>query len=165
MVVPLPNYEMEIGRMIWCLEDVRRTVLKRVSGVSMELLDRRAGNGHSVGSLLYHIALIEADWLYVEVLESEWSPHIRSLFPLADRNHDGTLTHIEGETIDEHIHRLHAVRQELLTCFQRMDIEDWRKPRSLARYDVTPEWVLYHLIEHEAHHRGQIFPMLVASQG
>ncbi|MBP1082581.1 DinB family protein [Bacillus gobiensis] len=30
----------------------------------------------------------------------------------------------------------------------------------LADYDVTPEWVVYHLIEHESYHRGQIFQLL-----
>jgi uncharacterized damage-inducible protein DinB len=28
--------------------------------------------------------------------------------------------------------------------------------RSLAEYDVTPEWVLHHMMQHEAEHRGQI---------
>ncbi|WP_088090489.1 MULTISPECIES: DinB family protein [unclassified Bacillus (in: firmicutes)] len=30
----------------------------------------------------------------------------------------------------------------------------------LNQYDVTTEWIIYHLIEHESHHRGQIFQIL-----
>ena len=37
---------------------------------------------------------------------------------------------------------------------------DWRKTQTTGAYDVTPEWVIYHLIEHESHHRGQIFQLL-----
>ena len=165
MVVPLPGFDPEIGRLMWCLEDIRQLLLKRISGISQELLDKRVDKGHSIGSLLYHIALIEADWLYEEVLEGEWNPDIRALFPHADRNNDGTLTYMEGETIVEHLHRLQSVRNELLFCFQNIDIKDWRKPKSFTHYDVTPEWVVFHLIEHESHHKGQIFQMLVTSKG
>jgi uncharacterized damage-inducible protein DinB len=159
-VVALPNYEPEIGRWIWCLEDVRRTILERISGLSQATLDRKPNGGHSIGSLLYHIALIEADWFYEDVLGGEWNPEIRSLFPQEDRNNDNTLIHIEGQDLAEHLHRLKSVRDELLSHFRSMDITDWRTRRILKEYDVTPEWVIYHLIEHESHHRGQIFQML-----
>ncbi|MDQ0200774.1 DinB family protein [Neobacillus ginsengisoli] len=160
LVVPLPGFEPEIGRWMWCLEDVRRTILERISGISQIALDTKPAGGHSIGSLLYHISLIEADWFYEDVLGGVWNPKIRSLFPQEDRNNDNTLTHIEGQDLGEHLHRLKSVRDELISHFRSMDLEDWRKPRILKVHDVTPEWVIYHLIEHESHHRGQIFQML-----
>lgn len=161
MVVPLPGFEPEIGRWIWGLEDVRRTLVEKLTGLSLRQLDaKQTGHAHSIGSLLYHIALIEADWLYEEVLRGEWNPKIRALFPQEDRNPDDTLISIAGEGLDVHLHRLQSVREELLFHFRSMNLEDWRTPRSLAPYDVTPEWVIYHLIEHESHHRGQIFQLL-----
>lgn len=160
LISPLSDFEPEIGRWIWCLEDIRRTILERISGESQPFLDTKFNEGHSIGSLLYHIALIEADWLYEEVLGGEWNPTIRSLFPQEDRNDDKTLTYIVGQDLDEHLHRLKSVRDELLFHFRSMDLKDWRKPRLLNHYDVTPEWVIYHLIEHESHHRGQIFLIL-----
>jgi uncharacterized damage-inducible protein DinB len=165
MVESLPDYEPEISRWIWCLEDVRRTILAKISGLAQENLDRRINGGHSIGSLLYHIALIEADWFYEEVLCGNWNPEIRALFPFEDRNQDNTLSHVEGLDLDEHLFRLKSVRDALLSHFITMDIEDWRKPRILKDYDVTPEWVIYHLIEHESHHRGQIFQMISTLKG
>lgn len=159
VVSALPEFEPEIGRWIWCLEDVRRTILEKISGISQQLLDTKL-HGHSIGSLLYHIALIEADCLYEEVLGGNWNPKIRSLLSQEDRNEDNTLTHVAGQSLDEHLHRLKAVRDELLFHFRSMDIEDWRTSRKLPHYDVTPEWVIYHLIEHESHHRGQIFQLV-----
>lgn len=63
IVLPLHGFESEIGRWLWCLEDIRRTLLEKISGISQQHLDTEV-IGHSIGSLLYHIALIEADWLY-----------------------------------------------------------------------------------------------------
>jgi uncharacterized damage-inducible protein DinB len=31
-------------------------------------------------------------------------------------------------------------------------------------YDVTPEWVVHHLMQHEAEHRGQIGELRVAAE-
>lgn len=159
IVLPLHGFESEIGRWLWCLEDIRRTLLEKISGISQQQLDTEV-IGHSIGSLLYHIALIEADWLYEEVLGGKWNPNIRTLFPQEDRNDDDTLSSVKGQNLHEHLHRLQCVRDELLFHFRTMDLEDWRTSRSLIHYDVTPEWVIYHLLEHESHHRGQIFQML-----
>ncbi|WP_441296569.1 DinB family protein [Bacillus sp. AFS023182] len=159
LVSSLPQYEEEIGRWLWCLEDVRRTLITELTGISQSLIDQKLGERQSIGTLLYHIALIEADWLYVEVLGTDWDPEISALFPLEHRT-DGNLTHFEGESIEEHFYRLNKVREVFLSHFRSMDLTDWRKPRVLEHYDVTPEWVVYHLIEHESHHRGQIFQIL-----
>jgi uncharacterized damage-inducible protein DinB len=37
-----------------------------------------------------------------------------------------------------------------------MDLTEFRRVRSLEYYDVTPEYVLHHLMQHEAEHRSQI---------
>lgn len=158
-VSSLPGYEAEIGRWMWCLEDVRSRLITKLSGMSQNLLDRNIGEKQSIGTLLYHIAYVEAGWLYGEVMETDWDPEISALFPVEGWT-NGKLTHFEGETIEEHIYRLNKVREVFLSHFRSMNIEDWRKPRVLEEYDVTPEWVVYHLIEHESHHRGQIFQLL-----
>ncbi|MCM3262219.1 DinB family protein [Paenibacillus sp. FSL H8-0457] len=159
-VEALPGFEPEIGRWIWGLEDVRRTILKRLAGIRYEHLNHKAAGRQSIGSLLYHIALIEADWLYVEVLESDWDPKIKACFPWDHRTEDNRLSEVPDQPLAEHLHRMHMVRQELVAHFRGMDLSDWRRPRQLEAYDVTPEWVIYHLIEHESHHRGQIFQLL-----
>jgi uncharacterized damage-inducible protein DinB len=159
-VSPLPGYEEEIGRWLWCLEDVLRTLMIELSGISQSTLDTKRDGRQTIGSLLYHIALVEADWLYVEVLGTEWDPEIRSLFPYNVSSDNGSLTHIESQSLEEHFHRLNKVREVFLSHFRSMDLTDWRKLRTLEKYDVSPEWVVYHLIEHESHHRGQIFQLL-----
>ena len=48
------------------------------------------------------------------------------------------------------------MRGLLLDGYQRMTLPEFRRVRSFADYDVTPEWVLHHMLQHEAEHRGQI---------
>jgi uncharacterized damage-inducible protein DinB len=37
-----------------------------------------------------------------------------------------------------------------------MSLAEFRRPRQGPSYTVTPEWVIHHLTQHEAEHRGQI---------
>ena len=52
--------------------------------------------------------------------------------------------------------RMAASRQQVLTELRSLSAADFYRVRQLDAYDVTPEWVLYHLLEHEAGHRGEI---------
>ncbi len=74
-VMPLEGYDPEVGRWLWALEDTRGETIRAVSGVTPLILDwAPPEGGNSIGSLLYHIALIEFDWVYTEVLESRDPP-------------------------------------------------------------------------------------------
>jgi hypothetical protein len=54
--------EPEIGRWLWALEDERKRTKARLEGLPSELIDWPPPFGeNSIGTLLYHIALIEAD--------------------------------------------------------------------------------------------------------
>lgn len=68
-VTALPGFEPEIGRLVWCMEDVRHILLKKLSGISQAALNYKGDHTHSIGTLLYHIAYVEAGWLYGEVIE------------------------------------------------------------------------------------------------
>lgn len=75
------------------------------------------------------------------------------------RDEQGHLTHVPGESLTNHMQRLDTVRRLLLDAFRGMPLDEFRRPRHLEQYDVTPQWVLHHLIQHEAQHRGQILDL------
>jgi hypothetical protein len=107
--------------------------------------------------VLYHLAGIEADWLYAEVLEQpEFPAEIVALFPHEVRDGQGHLSQVTGYSLAEHLQRLAVVRGLLLDVFEAKDLAEFRRVRALPYYDVTPEWVLHHLMQHEAEHRNQI---------
>ena len=157
IIEPYPSRSPEIGRWLWALEETRRDLLGELRELPPAALDWQPAEGEStIGTILYHIALIEADWLYVEVLEAPFPPEIVALFPHETRDAEGRLVPVRGLSLDDHLARLDRVRARLLDAFQHMALDDFRRARALEHYDVTPEWVLYHLMQHEAEHRGQI---------
>lgn len=156
-IEPLLDCPVEIGRALWMLEDARRRTQKALQGFNAAWVDRSPEPGdHTVGTLLYHIAAIELDWLYSDVLQTDWAEPLVSLFTRDVRDQNGKLTAVVGEAYDAHWSRLAVVRSHLLTTFRGMTLDDFYRPRHLPRYDVTLEWVLHHLCQHEAEHRGEL---------
>ncbi len=152
--------EPEIGRWLWALQETHERTLRALEGLDPALVEwNPPGSESSIGTVLYHMADIEADWLYVEVLEQDIPPEVAALFPFPTRDEHGRLTQIYGFTLEQHLSRLAAVRDLLVKAFQRMDLLDFRRLRTLEHYAVTPEWVLHHMIQHEAELRGQIGAM------
>jgi uncharacterized damage-inducible protein DinB len=147
----------EVERWLWALEDTRRRTLEQLEGLPAAALDwQPAGDESSIGAVLYHIAVIEADWLYTEVLEQPFPPVVAALFPSDVRDAQGHLVQVQGQSLERHLRRLESVRGLLLDAYRMMDAAEFRRARSLEAYDVTPEWVLHHLMQHEAEHRSQM---------
>lgn len=93
----------------------------------------------------------------LEVLEVEqFPPEVAALFPHDVRDKWGRLTPVPGIGLATHLRRLDAVREQLRAVYRTMTPGDFRRARRLPAYDVTPEWVIHHLAQHEAEHRGQI---------
>jgi len=157
VVDPILSKVPEIGRWLWALQDTRQLTLEEIEQLTPAMIDWLPPDDEStIGTILYHIALIEMDWLYAEVLERPEAPEIAELFAYEHRDRQGRLTQVTGISLQEHLIRLEVVRALLLESYLQMDLAEFRRPRSLPAYDVTPEWVLHHLIQHEAEHRSQL---------
>jgi uncharacterized damage-inducible protein DinB len=164
VVTALSGYEPEMGVLLWMLEDGRARLKEGLATLDAareaDVLNWSPRPGvNSISTLLYHVAAVEADWLFEEVL-ADYSPPAAAAWPDAllphnMRNAQGELTGVPDEPLAAHLQRLDAIRALLLDAFKGMSAAEFRRPRHLERYDVTPEWVLHHLIQHEAEHRGQ----------
>jgi uncharacterized damage-inducible protein DinB len=148
----------EVGRWLSALEDCRRDTLRELEGLADSALGRRPpGSDNDVGSVLYHIALIEADWLLVDIFGEDVATSTEAaLLPFTDRDAAGELTRVEGESLAQHLERLAAVRAVLLERLRSMPVTDFHRPRARPEYDVSPAWVVHHLLQHEAEHRSEI---------
>src|SRR5438128_542331 len=123
IVDPALHGEPAIGVCLWALTDARRRTNVHLQDLPAEAIDwHPAGSAQSIGSILYHLALIEADWLYTEVLERPLPDQLIALFPYDARDQQGLLTSIQGSALDEHLARLDTVRQHILAAYQAMDL-------------------------------------------
>lgn len=156
VITPETAVTPEIAHLLGMAQEARGRLLNALDGVDEALLDWQPPVGNAIGALLYHLAIIEADWLYAEVLESDFPADVLALFPADVRDAAGHLAVVTGEPLAAHLRRLAAIRARLLATYETMTLADFRRPRHLPHYDVTPAWVLHHLMQHEAEHRGQI---------
>lgn len=159
-VTALPGCDPEIGRWLWALEEARRRTLRLVEGMDQRTLDWEGPDGreNAVGSLLYHIALVEMSWLFYDIMQQDFPPSVAGHFehPMGDEH--GRLTGVLGVPLPEHLARLQRSRDVWLETIRRLSLAEWRRCRRPdgQDYEVTPEWAIFHLVEHEAGHAFQI---------
>lgn len=153
----------EVGRWLAALEDARADTLKELETVTSDMVDWYPDAPlNSIGTLLYHVALIEAAWVIEEILEREDEPaDLAGVLPWPDREGPGegssrSLSRIDGLALTDHVDRLAAVRTWVLDQMRPMTNEDFHRVRTFERYDAAPDWVLHHILQHEAEHRSHI---------
>jgi uncharacterized damage-inducible protein DinB len=146
-----------VGRWLWMLADARQRTLRSLRDLPDEAVDWEAPEGgNSIGTLLAHLAAIEMDWLFSEVQEAALPPAILALLPPDVRDPDGRLVAVHGMPLAVHLDRLAQTRAVLVKALQGMTTAELRRLRHLPEMEVTPEWVLHHLLQHEAEHRGEL---------
>ena len=165
-ITALEGYDPDIGRWLWALQDVRRRyTLRLIKDLDERLVDWEGPDGqeNAIGSLLYHIAHVEVGWLFGDLKGlTELPPQVEPDFPFPSREPDGKrLTRVLGVPLAEHVARLDRSREAFLKEFQGMSPDEWRRLRrppdfEEVNYEVTPEWAVFHLVEHEAGHAFQI---------
>ena len=151
------GYEPSVARWVSVLEDTRERTKRCLDGVTDGIIDWIPSEvGNSIGTLLYHIVAIEMSYLYEDILEIGWSEELEPLIIYDVRDDQGRLTLVQSESLEKHLGRLDAGRAFLLKALGEMTTDDLYRPHQVEDYEITPEWALHHLIQHEAEHRGQI---------
>ncbi len=146
-----------VARYLTMFADCRLLTMDSIKDLRFDLLYwRRNDFDSNISDLLYHIAYVEADWLFTDVLETHIPVELTQDLTYKDRDKQGRLVHIGEEELESSLMRLRRVRATLNETYARMDMAEFRRLRHSEKYDVSPEWVLHHLLQHEAEHRGQI---------
>ena len=94
------------------LEGIEADALKIIDWVSPI-------SGNSIGLILYHLAAIEASWLYEEVLQEDFPSDIEGQLPYDVRDGQGHLTSVKGIFLNDHWDRLEQFEQ---SCYQSIPI-------------------------------------------
>ncbi|MFX1415414.1 MAG: DinB family protein [Promethearchaeota archaeon] len=136
------------------MEKVRGRLFSRIESLSDVDIDY-SPHGRSIetiGTLLFHIAAVEWSWIFEDIGGKEMDyEKWKQAFPLRE-----DIDQLTGQRVEFYFDRLNEVRQEVLEWLRGIDDEELDRLIDLGHAEVSIEWVLFHLIEHEAMHIGQI---------
>ena len=155
---PAEGFSPMVGRFVTMLGDTRRRLLRDLEDLDASHLDRTPDWApNSIGTLLYHVAAIELDWTFADLLEGEigFPDGVEEWFPVDVRERDGRLSPVV-EPIDRLLARLEWVRDHLLGVLATLDDSDLDRTMTNDGDESGGSWILHHLMQHEAEHRGQI---------
>ncbi|MFW9991446.1 MAG: DinB family protein [Candidatus Odinarchaeota archaeon] len=139
------------------LVELRSNLLKNLEDVDQELLDFTPDERkiETIGTLLLHIAAIEWSWIFEDIdgeeMDFEEWKHAFALRPSVN------IPQLAGKGMIFYLERLAKVRDEVYQRLTRMndsDLDQKVESSDGVRYSI--EWILYHIIEHEALHLGQV---------
>ncbi len=151
--------DREVGLLFAQLELVRKETRSAIDGMPNAYLDvALPGYENTISQLLYHIAGVELFWLQVVVLGA---------VTLAEANAElkparlGTAESraLAGRPFEFYAAKLDEVRAKTEAAFWKLKDEALDTDCKIPLNDgtrATPRWAITHLMEHEAHHRGQI---------
>jgi uncharacterized damage-inducible protein DinB len=158
-LTPTAGVAGEIGFYLSGIEKVRAQIREAVSDLTpAELALRVTPTAHQIGNLLLHLGEAEAGWIHQIVAERELSDEEKQFVHF----YDTTETDFAGKgySATECIERIDEISRrsrEILARFSDADLERFFGfERDGRRIEVTLRWVLIHLLEHEATHKGQI---------
>jgi uncharacterized damage-inducible protein DinB len=160
-VEPIADCDPEIGRWLAILDDARKRTRYTLKLPKPEDLDAAPIVGlNSIGTLLYHIALVDLDWIYTNMLQQPYPADVAALFPYPLQQKDERLYVMSGWDLEAYQQRLSAARAKVHEVFKAMSGAEFRgilrRVQDYGEYEMTPESVLQHLAQHEAEHRGEL---------
>jgi uncharacterized damage-inducible protein DinB len=156
-----------VGLFLWQLDDQSRRLTEDTRGVTPEELAWQSAPGmNTIGMLLAHIALVEVGWINRGVLGREWDEE----GVLSVRFPDGGMpmhpeaappAALAGRDLAWFDDLLAGARTHTRNAVASLTDEDIGRTRKLRRstgdeLEIDVGWTLYHILEHEAGHYGQI---------
>ena len=142
------------------LDAIREKSLEFVSGLSEKELSTRAAPGaHTIGTLLTHIAETELSWVKEVILRKMLTQEEKEAFrsDLYGKPDDPQAPPAPLEFFLKNLERVRHLTKETVFQLKDTDLESIRVEEGKEkRYENSIGWILYHLVEHEAGHQGQI---------
>lgn len=160
---PAPGYAPGIGRYVAQLAETRDELLRQVADLTPAQLAWTPNDQiESIGTLLLHVAAVEWSWIFQDIFgrPDEDYDGWEEAFPLRIR-----AAQVTDKPLPYFTDRLQRVRSQVLEALRGLGDEDL--PRLVGEgppaEDEEPrarlfsiDWILFHLVHHEAHHAGQV---------
>jgi len=157
-----------VARFLWQMDEKRRALIKDTRGLSARELEWQPAPGmNSIGMLLAHIAYAENHLVQVG-LEGKPTSDTRAAIGISEEEEGMPLAEgappspaLAGRDLawfDALLERARAYTRGVATALAEADLarEVRRKRPDGSERVFNVGWVLYHMLEHEAGHHGQI---------
>lgn len=153
---PAAGYAPGIGRYVAQLAETRAELLRQVAGLTPSQLSWHPDDAtESIGTQLLHVAAVEWSWVFEEIFRRSADDHDGwdEAFPIRFG-----LPQVSGQPLAYYTDRLDRVRREVLTALTELTEDDLPRlvPGSDSPDRFSIDWILFHLVHHEAHHACQV---------
>lgn len=144
------GYDTQIGVMVYMLEYLKSDIVSTTRGLNQIETDFQFDKqANSIGAIILHLAAVEATYqkttFGVEVY-NEYQKEEKELFELAlDLNK--SKEKLKDKPIKYYLDLYKKVRKKTLKEFKKRNDDWWTKDN---------HWAWFHVMEHQAHHLGQI---------
>lgn len=137
------------------MDRIRHRLLRAVEDLSDDEIDYSPDMEliETIGTLLLHIAGVEWSWIFEDIDGEEMDyEKWKHAFALREEN----LPQLTKQGLQFYIDRLTEVRNEVFLRLRDLDDSNLHILVDVGSAEVSIEWILFHLLEHEAMHIGQI---------
>jgi uncharacterized damage-inducible protein DinB len=160
VLTPHPGLSTGIGYYLSGMEEVRGQVTEAVKGIPDSEIGKPAFLGaHSIGALVLHIGEAEWYWMQVVFKGHELTDEDKKA-PYWDVLDDYGMVARNGYTTEFCLLEAEKIRNQTRDVLFSYNDKDLERIISFKRRGETTEhslrWILHHLIDHEAQHKGQI---------
>ncbi len=157
----------QINLLIYMLDDVRRVTLKGISGLTKEQLFQEPVPGEfCIGSYLMHLGECDLGWLSA-ISGKEQPDAIKKRVYFSswyDCGKEEFNPPKEAPEPQEYINAVTEARELLRNYILSLNDTDLEteiiRKNERGERKFKKKWIIYHLIEHEAHTRGQMFLLI-----
>ncbi|OQY30435.1 MAG: hypothetical protein B6244_00785 [Candidatus Cloacimonetes bacterium 4572_55] len=160
--MPPPDADLQLGYWIASMDDVREDLKQSLKGriSEKELVWQSYQGGSSIGVLLLHIAHTEAWWIEEMIAGGRLSDSFKKDYLFKEFGPGKPAPPAPRKPYQWYFEKMDKVRtrtRKILLKHRDDDLDTIRyQEEGYERIEFSIRWIFYHLIEHEAHHRGQI---------
>ena len=155
---PVEGYSPLMGTLVSMMNWIRPSVAGAVRGLTQEELDTLYDSeANAIGALLMHLGGTEVSYQRGTLGRRDYTRTEMREWRVASNLGAEAREQIKGHPVDYYLSRLEEVRAKTLEEFRLRD-DDW-----LAEVDQSFGWgptnnfaKWFHVVEHEANHRGQM---------
>ena len=156
----IPGFSKDIGFYLSGMEEVRAQLVEAVAGMSPDQIGRAVvPDAHSIAALVLHIGEAEWHWMQRVVSGNEVTEAIRNS-AYWDVLEDPASFSLKGYAVEFCLNEIKKIREQTFETLRQFDDSQLDRVFTFARKGQTQElslrWILHHLIDHEAQHKGQI---------